>query len=290
MGTAKAALAVGLVALAATSARAEDCTGKSSAGVPFAACFDPGNRMSVTAETNGIGGSLELRHIINFDDEPDLIWKLDHTLLDASYDNFDGRFVGRVYRGVFIRHLRDGHIVLPFGTPKKVFLPFDVGGLIEVGNLEWRPDMTATIGVVKSALLFDFARARDFKTRFAIGPLASWDISLTRDPIAVADHAVSPFTSGLADLRIEANNGLTLGELRVEAGRTWHTTRGWENGATAEATLERVVLAVNDRPIALVAGARYETVTHEATAGIGLRLVLFQRSDPRVSLHPLAAH
>jgi hypothetical protein len=289
VGAAKTALA--LVALAATSARAEpNCTGTSSGGDKFAACFDPGNRLSVTAETSGFGGSLELRHIINFDDEPDLIWKLDHTMLDASYAGFEDRFAGRLYRGVFIRHLRDGHIVLPFGTPKKIFLPFDIGGLFEVGNVTWSPDMTATLGVIKTALLFDFARSRDFHTRFAIGPLASWDIALTRDPVAVADHAVAPFTAGLADLRIEGKNGLTFGELRVEAGRSWHTTRGWQTGAVAEATVERVVLAVNDRPIALVAGARYDTVAHEATAGIGVRLVLFQRADPRVSLHPLGAH
>lgn len=288
MGAAKAAIA--LAALVSTAHAEPKCTGVSSGGVPFASCFDPGNRLSLTAETSGIGGSLALRHIIKFDDEPDLIWKMEHTLLDASYDGFGDRFAGRVYRGVFLRHLRDGHIVLPFGTPKKVFLPFDIGGLVEVGSLSWRPDMTANLGVVKTALLVDFARSRDFRTRFAIGPLTSWDIALTRDPLTIADHQVAPFTAGVANFHVEAANGLTLGDVRVEAGRVWHSTRGWETQAVAEATVERVILAVNDRPIALVAGARYETATHDATAGIGLRVVLFQRTDPRVSLHPPSAH
>lgn len=53
--------------------------------------------------------------------------------------------------------------------------------------------------------------------------------------------------------------------------------------------MERIVLAVNDRPIALVLGARYESATDEATAGIAARIVLVHRLDPRVSLHPPGA-
>ena len=58
---------------------------------------------------------------------------------------------------------------------------------------------------------------------------------------------------------------------------------GWEPEANAEATLERVMLAINDRPIALTLGARYESETGEAIAKIGARIVLFDRRDPRVS-------
>ncbi len=92
---------------------------------------------------------------------------MEHVLLDVDTASYDGtQFTGRVYRGVFIRHSRDGHIVLPFGDPPaKLWLPFDVGALAEVGALSWRPDATATIGVVKTAALVDLARSKDHRLR-----------------------------------------------------------------------------------------------------------------------------
>jgi hypothetical protein len=65
----------------------------------------------------------------------------------------------------------------------------------------------------------------------------------------------------------------------------WSNKAGWEPQAHAEALVERIVLAINDRPISLVLGARYQTETGEAIARIGARIVLFDRADPRVSLH-----
>ena len=64
--------------------------------------------------------------------------------------------------------------------------------------------------------------------------------------------------------------------------------RGLEaRGAHAEASLERIVLAINDRPVALFAGVNYDSVRDETIARIGARFVLFDRADPRVSLQPL---
>jgi len=82
----------------------------------------------------------------------------------------------------------------------------------------------------------------------------------------------------------ESANGRVVFDLRAEAGMVWSHTSGWEPEARAEAWLERIMLAVNDRPISLVVGARYETETGEALARVGARIVLFDRHDPRVSL------
>ncbi len=54
-------------------------------------------------------------------------------------------------------------------------------------------------------------------------------------------------------------------EVPVESG-VWHSLR---------------VIAVNDRPIAVMVGARYATATDEAIASVGARVVLFQAADPR---------
>jgi hypothetical protein len=207
---------------------------------------------------------------------------MEHGMLDATYDGFGHRFDGVLYCGRYLRHARDGHIVIPVGAPKKVFLPFDVGALVEVGRLRVRPGGLSTLGVVKTAALIDLSRSRDFRRRLAVGPVASWDVELARSPVAVVDHRVSPFTALLAELHLESSSGLTSCDLRGEAGTAWQSSRGWERTLAVEAALERVVLAVDDRPIALFATGRYDRAAGETLVAIGVRIVLFDRADPRV--------
>src|SRR5688572_64683 len=97
MGAAKAALIAGLaLALASTPARAETrsnpeggrCTGVTASGGRFATCFDPGNRLVLKLSTDGVGAGLQLRHIMHFEDEPDLVWKLEHRMLDGAWGGF----------------------------------------------------------------------------------------------------------------------------------------------------------------------------------------------------------
>lgn len=298
MGAAKAAL-IALVLVGALPARAERCTGITDGGSRFVTCFDLGNRLSITGGTNGFGGGIALRHVVSFDDEPDLVWKLEHHVTDTTHALLTNAFDGAIYRGRFIRHSRDGHIVLPLGTPRKIFLPFDIGALAEFGALRWRADTSPVeIGMVKVGALVDFARTRTFRRRFAIGPVSRWDIALERDPegdltprLAVDEHVVAPFTTGMLELAFESLEGRTAGTLRVEAGTAWSSLHGWRPELRAEAELERIVLAINDRPVSLVLGARYQTrvdAEAEATARIGARIVLFDRRDARVNLRPLA--
>lgn len=285
MGTpALAALAATVLALASASARAESCTGRTRAGGRFATCFDLGNRLSVTAGSDGFGGALALRQVIHFDDDPDLVWKLEHQIGEVASAGIAVGVTGLLYRGRYLRHTRDGHLVLPFGTPKKVFLPFDIGGLVEAGRVTRRLDGTFELGIVKTAALLDLWRSRDFRRRFAVGPVARWEVAVTSDPIVLGHHIVAPFSAGIANLHAESGNGLTVADVTLEAGTAWSTDGGWHPDARAEASLERIVIAVNDRPIAIVVGARYATATDEAIASIGARVVLFQARDPRVSL------
>jgi hypothetical protein len=279
-----AVVAVGLLSVV-TEAHAEPCTGVTESGGRFATCFDLGNRLSVTAGSDGFGGGLALRHVITFDDEPDLVWKLQHVMLETTHATLEDRLTGVVYRGYFLRHARDGHIVIPLGTPKKVFLPFDIGGFAETGTISWTPDSSiARVGVVKMAPLFDFSRTRSFRRRLVIGPVARWDVDVDRDNRELAEHIVSPFTSGMIELAAESTSGRLAGSIHVEAGSVWTNKDGWRTEAQAEATIERIVLAVNDRPIALVVGARYASQSDELVARVGARFVLVHRQDPRVSL------
>jgi hypothetical protein len=244
--------------------------------------------LSLTAGTDGFGGAIALRHLIRFEDDPDLEWKMEHTLADATHAGFSDRFTGVVYRGRYIRHARDGHIVLPlFGDARKLFMPFDIGALAEIGAVRWRPDENVMIGVVKTAALIDLARSRDFHSLLAVGPVARWDISLGRHPVAIAEHTVAPFTAGMVAGKLESSNGLLWGELRVEAGVAWHNRTGWRPDASSEATIERIVFAINDRPLSLVAGVRYDSLAQETIARIGIRMVIVQHPDQRVALQAL---
>jgi hypothetical protein len=283
VGTTTPALIAALLCAQAVTAHAESCTGNSSAG-KFALCFDPGNRLSITAGSDGFGGAIAMRHIIHFDDEPDLVWKLEHVAFDATHAGFTDQFRGSVYRGYFMRHARDGHIVLPLGVPKKVFLPFDVGGFAEAGTVVWRDAPTTRIGVINMGGLVDFARTRTFRRRLAFGPSARWEIDVMQDPRSITEHFVAPFSTGIANIHLESANGRLVGDLRAEAGLVWSNLDGWQPAARAEAMVERIMLAINDRPISLVLGARYESETGEAIARVGARIVLFDRHDPRVSL------
>ncbi|HTR49233.1 MAG TPA: hypothetical protein VMJ10_00920 [Kofleriaceae bacterium] len=286
MGTAAPALTIALCAVAAV-AHADPCTGTTDAGARFATCFDPGNRLVLDAATSGFGGGIAIRHDITFEDEPDLIWKMSHELANAEWAPLDNnRFDGLLYRGIYVRHSRDGHVVLPTDPPKKIFLPFDIGALVEVGRLETHSPTSATLGIVETAALVDLARSRSARWRAAIGPSASWRVELDRMPLAISDHAIAPFSSLLVDLHGESDDGLWIGEARGEAGYFWHLDRGWLVEERAEASLERVVLAIDDRPVALYAAVRYESAYAETIAGLGVRFAVFDRADPRVSLHP----
>jgi hypothetical protein len=295
VGAAASQVVAVAILLAAGPSRADSCTGVTERGARFATCFDPGNRLSLTADATsgksiGVGGGIALRHEITFDDDPDLEWKMSHTLIDGTHDTTSSGFDALVYGGLYLRHSRDGHIVLPFGVPKKVYLPFDIGALAEVGRFDWQAgDPIATVSVVRVAPLVDFARTQSQRAVLAIGPAAHWDLAWDRAMRAVSEHRVAPFTEGLLDLRLESHDGLTIGDARVEGGTAWRSDTGWRPELRAQASLERTVIAVDDRPVALTVGVQYDSVRSEVLATVGARVVLATRTDPRVNLAPPAA-
>jgi len=279
MGPAALALVVAVGALVAPArAAADGCTKLDGHERRYPICFDPGNRLSITGGSDGFGGSLAVRHIVHFEDDPDLSWKNEHVIADVRGGGPSG-VEAVLYRGRFIRHTRDGHIVLPTSPPKKVFLPFDIGAYVEAGNVRISDTSSdVTIGAVKMAALVDIWRSRDFRRRLAIGPMARWDVDVHRDVLmdpAIARQRVAPFSTGMLNLHVESANGLTVGDLVVEAGTAWTSDAGWTRELRADLTFERTLLAINDRPINVMFGARYDTAT-EASARVGARIAIFR--------------
>jgi hypothetical protein len=184
VGAAKAALVAlaPIVALAARTAHAESCTGVSRRGDRFATCFDVGNRLSLVAGSEGLGMAIGVRHEVTFDDDPDINWKLEHVMLEGTHSALDSGLSATVYRGRYMRHARDGHIVIPLGTvPKKVFLPFDIGAIAELARVHFEPmDSAITVGMLRTAPLIDLARDKTYRHIFAFGPVAHWDMEIDR--------------------------------------------------------------------------------------------------------------
>ena len=282
-------LGLALTVASATPAGAEPrCTGKSSAGSPFAICFDPGNRLFLATSTGGYGGGVRLRQLLRFADEPDLVWKLDHEIATVTAASWASRYRAALYSGRYLRHARDGHVVLPFSVGRKLFLPFDIGASASVGTITGRADRSAVeIGVVNAAALIDIARSPSFRRRLAIGMVVRWDATVDPRTTTVGEQVVAPLTSALVDIHFESANGLTLADLRTEFGKVWSSSSGWRQQLLASASLERVLIAVNDRPLSLTLGARYHSNQDELLGELGLRFALFQRRHRRVILEPL---
>ena len=83
---------------------------------------------------------------------------------------------------------------------------------------------------------------------------------------------MAPFSLAALDLRVESRNGLTHAGLRAEAGGEWSTEAGWRRRLGAEAEVERVVLAVQDRPLSIFVSGDYEPSDESLSGLVGLRL------------------
>lgn len=286
------ALALAAASAIAAPARADSsCTGTTGSGGRFATCFDLGNRLRLSAGSGGYGGAIQLRHVIRFEDEPDLVWKLEHRFASAEIDWRADHLEGVLYAGRYLRHSRDGHVVLPGTIPRKIFLPFDVGAEVEVGGIHGDPGADSLeIGMVRAAALIDLARSPSFRRRLALGAVARWDVDLDRHPLGLSRHRVTPFSSAVLDAHIESDTGLTAADLAIEGGAAWSSDRGWGPALEARAGVERVLIAVNDRPVSAFFEASYRDLDPgwgDLRAQVGLRFALFQRLDPRVNLRGL---
>ncbi len=250
-------------------AESDPCVREKTTGDSFKVCFDPGNQLYIAVGVTRLGMGLFVRHRILFDDAPDLTWKLEHEILVAEVDYRDrlhfGQLDGAIYRGRYLRHARDGYLVLPFGLPRKVFVPFDVGAQVTLGRVSFDPGARKQIdvGLIEAAALVDVLRGGDFGARLAIGVGSSWNIRIERDSMSsawsVAEHAVAPLSMAIVDGHLESDSGLTQLTLRGAVGGEWSNLDGWHGVGNAKAALERVVFAVNDRPIRLYANLKTST-------------------------------
>jgi hypothetical protein len=209
-------------------------------------------------------------------------WKRDHELLQVRLA--PARIDGALYRGLYLRHSREGTLTLPLSPPIALPLPFDIGLRTEVGQLAgplWIPSAGAPrlrVGVVHGDALADFWRSPQHGRWLAAGVGARYDVNLGRDAAGALapDHLVAPMTALAVSMHGEQRDGLLAGGLRAEAAYRRSSVRGWEPSWRADADGEATPVAINDRPLSVYAAAFVEGAgalpRPEAQVFVGLRL------------------
>jgi hypothetical protein len=282
--------------LAVLAAAGAPCVVTDDAGRSFSACFDPGNRLEGSAGWRGAsggtsaGGSLDLAAAFRWRSDTTgpggvVEWLRDQAFLDSGAQVSGGRVVGAevvAWRGVFARHLAEPFILVPGARPARFRFPFDVGVAVEAGGFRWdrTRERLLDVEVVRSTLLLDTVRLGLPLRRAAFGPELSYGLGVERGVHPV--HRVVPFTGLAIDLRAETADGLWAASLGARAGAALRVPGGWRGFAEGTLLVERVILAVNDEPVAafLSMARRDGPGGSRLEAAAGLRLALGWRRAP----------
>lgn len=278
-----------LLALAAALGGQDPCVATDARGRSFRVCFDPGSGLdlslgAVSGDAEPVsGGASDVRLAYRWRKDVhgrsgNLEWLRDMTFAEVRGLFTSGESEPRaaralLWRGVFVRHRASPFLLIPGPKPLRFPFPFDVGLLVEVGGAEWdgsRPG-EALLAPVRSALLLDLG-GHGVLRRLAFGPEVAWTARVSDAADTV--HGLVPFTAGVLDARAESRDGLSTLALAVRGGSSLAVPG--RSAGFVEATLgvERVVVAVNDRPVALYAEGAFRgggERGRRAEIGVGLR-------------------
>ncbi|MBN1948031.1 MAG: hypothetical protein JW797_20350 [Bradymonadales bacterium] len=246
--------------------------------------FDPASRIHVGVGYGVISGGQDLedewevsygigyRSLVYLKGgESDLSWQLDHRIMTGWFGGSGSisgspALVTTAYRGTYLHHLIDGHLVFPGTPPMRLYFPFDVGADVEVGRLQILHDFgqpasaspnALRLGVLRASLLLDPWRSARPGNSLELGVGLSYDLDIgqTRqsEDYRVIHH-VAPMTLGSVRFRTQDASGLTVLELDADAEYAWSSEDRWDWRFSAQADLQRTILSINDQP--LVATAR----------------------------------
>ena len=250
----------------------DPCAAVDAKGRPFRACFDPGNRLELSLGGAGglhgpvAGGATDLRLAGRWRGDlrsraGDLEWVRDMAFGEAralftAGDREPAAARALAWRGAFVRHRTSPFLLIPGPRPMRLRFPFDVGLLVEAGGASWERARRRELELapLRSALLLDLG-GHGVLRRLALGPEVAWTVRLSETRETV--HGLVPFTAGLLDARAESRDGLSIVALTVRGGSSVALPGGARGFLEALVAVERVVVAVNDRPVALYVEGAY---------------------------------
>ncbi len=259
-----------LLALALAAQAGDPCVATDARGRTFAVCFDPGNRLELSAggawggREPFAGGALDLGAAFRWRRDirlrgGTLEWLTDQTFGEARglFRNGDGEpraAEGLLWRGIFVRHRQSPFVLVPGPRPLRLPFPFDVGLRVEVGGAAWdgAQPHDVRLAPIRSALLLDLA-AHGAVRRLAFGPELSWGVQIRRGEQTV--HEIAPFTAGVIDARAESRDGLDVVAFTFRGGSALAVPGSAAGFVEARLDVERVVVAVNDRPVSVYGSA-----------------------------------
>jgi hypothetical protein len=227
-----------------------------------------------------------------------ITWQVDHRWVSGWIHPYRRpsqplrAFDATLYSVSALRHDELPSIVLPASPPMSVAFPFDVGFEAQLGEVsvpERLPVSRADdgrlplvrIGVAHAAMILDPWRSGVVGRSLEIAVGARYDVDYYGSPTlhtAKPLHRVAPMTATSLRFRTQSDDGLWLVDVRGEVVPHWTSESIWRVAAAGSARLERIVLAVNDEPIAAVFEGGYRLspatrdvgLTHEVRVSLGL--------------------
>jgi hypothetical protein len=246
--------------------------------------FDPGNRLRLGT---GFGWGwrdqdqqwpwelrlgLDLRSKFFFEtNEDEVSWQLEHHIASGWLRPFSNDALGvpeldvSVYRGLYRRHSKSSYITLPSSPPRRLFFPLDIGVEGEVGRLAFGNkggQEVLRLGIARAALVLDPWRSGRTGNSLEFGLGARYDLELRGTPMlqdaTTTIHRVAPFTAISVRFCLQSDDGLNLLELRTDVVPAWVSSGGFDLTIETKAHFERVLLAINDQPLALTLDGSYQ--------------------------------
>jgi hypothetical protein len=278
-------LALGLALLLATLPPvAAECHMDDAAGEPFPVCFDPGDGLllgsGVQSRDGVVETSLRLGLLVRSgraSRSKGTPWFNAHRFVQTEALLAPGRrgVSLTLYEASLRRHLEEGFILIPTARPVRIPFPFDLTMALRAGHWERRfwegPGWTLETG--RAALLLDPVRSDTERAWLGLGPAASHVLRRTPDGLV---QELTPFTSLMLDAGYETENGWWALRASGLAGWSYGLDGETRFRARAEASLERLLVALNDEPVwlrvsgAYVRGDAGVARGTEWTAGVGL--------------------
>ncbi len=215
-------------------------------------------------------------------------WQIDHRIVDGWVEPLGHAggtrlpvFDASLYSANLLRHDASPSLVLPTSPPVGIPFPFDVGIDTEVGHVTapaFAPAARAPgkgavpalhVGVARAALLLDPWRSGVAGRSFEIGLGARYDVDVQGAPTLASPrliHRVAPMTAGSLRFRAQSLSGRSAADVRAEVAPQWTSEGRWALMASSAVRLSRVLVALDDQPIAAVldGGYRLYPATHRA--------------------------
>jgi hypothetical protein len=285
------------LALALALGATDPCVGADELGRPLRICFAPGQGLELSAggavgDGQAAGAGLAAGFALRWRGDTFATsgrreWLRDMALLESRVRLHGSLADARtaeltLWSGLFLRRLAEPFLLVPAPKPIRLPFPFDVGMAIDAGSARWGSGLgggTEALDVepVRAALLLDVGRHfGGWMRRAAFGPEASWGVRFEEGVKPV--QSIVPFSGGRVELRAESADGLTSATFSGRAG--WRLQFPGEGGLFHDARLgaERILVAVNDVPLALYAegSARGGAMEEELSASVGVRVGWFR--------------